>query len=85
MLRSELEGATVGLARLDMATTAMCRRAGMHGERDITLLVESAAHGRVGIGRTSMCWSQKSGGETSALTGSASVCLPRVAEATREG
>jgi hypothetical protein len=74
----------MGLARLDMATTSMCRRAGVHVELVVTLSVElrdkdkSVSGGRANAGR-------EKGRKTSALTGSACVCLPRAAEAAREG
>jgi hypothetical protein len=57
MLVLASEGATVGLARLDMATKTLCRRAGVHVELLITLLVElrykdeSKSGGRACVGR----------------------------------
>jgi hypothetical protein len=57
MLRSPSEGATVGLVRLDIATTTMRRRAGVYVEIVTTLLVElrytdeSVSGGRACVGR----------------------------------
>jgi hypothetical protein len=75
----------MGLARLDMATTSMCRRAGVHMELVTLLSVElrdkdeSVSGGRADVGR------EKGKKTTSALTDSACMCLPREAKATREG
>jgi hypothetical protein len=55
--RSTSEGATVGLARLDMTLTTMCCRTGEHVELVVTWLVdlwytdESVSGGRACVGR----------------------------------